>query len=534
MAQSILPAIVAVLYLRMSSAKQDKSIPAQRDELLKLAKRKGYTIRREYLDEAVSGDDTEKRDGFLRLRQDCENGPDFSIILVWNEDRFSRNDPLELGWWIKPIRDSGVVLETPTGIVDWETLGGRLIYLISQEMGHDFLRTLSRNVSRGLLAAAKAGRSGTGGASPQGLRGDPDRAEIVRRIFKDYLKSQASLRSVAEGLNRDGIRSPKGKGWSVTTVRFVLKNQKYVGDYVRFKYRAGKYHAIRDGEIVSRNRSDSFEQGAPLIVEDHHEGIIDRQAFDAAQRKLRRQKRSTARRTGRQYAFSGLLRCGDCGLVMCGIPYERGKPGAKAYRCHTYQDGGKAACHRNQVQETTLLDGIIRLIEREYLSDKAIDRLVGKFCKRQTARRTVVPSDDGRLRKQIEVLDRQIDQGAERVFSAPENLVGTIYAKLSRLREERDRLQAQLQAAEGHQDDAGGGMEEMIEAAEEALRNLRQAFLDADAADVRELLSTIVSKIELRFTHRKNGRREVNELQGGTILVRPPAETSRLFSSLGS
>ena len=44
-------------------------------------------------------------------------------------------------------------------------------------------------------------------------------------------------------------------------------------------------------------------------------------------------------------------------------------------------------------------------------------------------------------------LDRQIDQGAERVFSAPAGIVATLYAKLDRLRAERDRLQAQLNAA---------------------------------------------------------------------------------------
>ena len=533
MAKNILPSDAAVLYLRMSSTKQDKSIPAQRDELLKLAKRKGYTIVREYLDEAISGDSTEKRSGFLRLRADCEAGPDFSIILVWNEDRFSRNDPLELGWWIKPIRDSGVIIETPTGKVDWESLGGRLIYLIGQEMRHDFLRTLSKNVSRGLLSAANAGRSGTGGAAPQGLRDDPDRAEIVQRIFADYLKSQASLRSVAEGLNRDGIRSPRGKGWSVTTIRFVLCNQKYTGDYIRFKYRAGKYNAIRDGEIVSRGKTDRFEQVEPMVVEDHHKGIIDRQTFGAAQRKLQRQRGATAKRTGRQYVFSGLLRCGDCGLAMCGVPYERGEPGAKAYRCHTYQDGGRSACHRNQIKEDILLDGIVRLVEREYLSDKAIDRLREKIQHLLAARRRPAPVNADRLRKQITDLDRQLDQGADRVLSAPENLVGTIYAKLDQLKAERDQLQAQLQAAGSHRIDTGGDDEGKIEEALDALRILRKAFTEAEPADVRELLSTVVSKVELRFAHREKGGREVNELQGGTILVRPTAATSKLLSSLG-
>lgn len=54
MASRILPENAAVLYLRMSSAKQDKSIPAQRDELLKIAKFKGYKIVREYVDPAIA------------------------------------------------------------------------------------------------------------------------------------------------------------------------------------------------------------------------------------------------------------------------------------------------------------------------------------------------------------------------------------------------------------------------------------------------------------------------------------------------
>lgn len=517
----------------MSSAKQDKSIPAQREELLKIAKRKGYRIVREYVDPAVSGDDTEKRTGFLRLRADCENGPDFSVILVWNEDRFSRNDPLEYGYWLKPIRDSGVVVETPTGRVDWETLGGRLISLIGQEMRHDFLRTLSRNVTRGLLASAKQQGGGTGGTSPQGLRNDPERAAIVRRIFADYLKPDASLRSVADGLNRDGIRSPKGKPWSVTTIRFVLRNRKYAGAYVRFKYRAGKYNGVKNGEIVSRNRADRFEETEPIVVENHHDPIIDRRTFEAAQEKLARQKRHTAHRTGRQYAFSSLLRCGDCGLVMGGQISRRHRE-RSVYRCHTYTDGGKGACYSNSIGEDVLLDCVVRKIEEHYLSDQAIDRLLVKFRKRLAADRATVPADADRLRQRIKILDEAIDKGTDRVLSAPEALLTTIYAKIERLREDRAELQRQLQAAECHGNGSGGEDEQKVEAAVLALRDLRQAFRDADPADVRELLRRLVVKVEVEFVHRHNGNRIDNTPTGGKIHVRPERAVSILFTSLGS
>ena len=68
MAQRILPragqAEKAVLYLRMSDERQEHSIPAQRQELLRYAEKHGYQVLREYLDQGISGDDTGSRVGF--------------------------------------------------------------------------------------------------------------------------------------------------------------------------------------------------------------------------------------------------------------------------------------------------------------------------------------------------------------------------------------------------------------------------------------------------------------------------------------
>ena len=67
------------------------------------------------------------------------------------------------------------------------------------------------------------------------------------------------------------------------------------------------------------------------------------------------------------------------------------------------------------------------------------------YRKRLAARRRVVPADDdGRLQRRIGDLDRQIDQGVKRVLTAPEAVVGMVYAEIEKLRQERDRLQADL------------------------------------------------------------------------------------------
>ena len=166
----------------MSDERQEHSIPAQRQELLRYAEKHNYRVLREYLDEAISGDDTRRRVGFLRMREDAQQG-EFSVVLCWDQDRFGRFDPIEGGYWILPFRDAGVRLETiAQGKIDWNDFAGRLIYLVQQEGKHAYLRDLSRNVTRGFLNAAKNGRGGTGGRAPSGLqatqRGNRGRSRV--------------------------------------------------------------------------------------------------------------------------------------------------------------------------------------------------------------------------------------------------------------------------------------------------------------------------------------------------------------------
>lgn len=57
-----------------------------------------------------------------------------------------------------------------------------------------------------------------------------EQAIIVRRIYSEFLDGY-SLKEIANGLMRDGIKSPSGKEtWYATTVRSILQNEKYKGD----------------------------------------------------------------------------------------------------------------------------------------------------------------------------------------------------------------------------------------------------------------------------------------------------------------
>jgi DNA invertase Pin-like site-specific DNA recombinase len=218
-----------------------------------------YSIVNEYLDE-LSGDATERRTGFLAMRDAAGNG-EFSVVLAWDQDRFGRFDPLDAGYWIYPFRRGGVRLETiAQGKIDWEDLTGQLVFSGNQLGKAQFLRDLSRNTTRGILAAARNGTAGTGGPSPYGYRSKdgevwvvPEEAEVVRWIFTEYVKPGASLRSIAAELNRRGMAPPRkargirkgGKVWRMSSVRTILERRKNTGTFIYGERNGGGAHDER-------------------------------------------------------------------------------------------------------------------------------------------------------------------------------------------------------------------------------------------------------------------------------------------------
>lgn len=101
----------AVAYYRMSSDKQETSIPDQSGAIRARIAKDGHKITEEYRDDGISGDDTAKRLGFQRMIADAKAGR-FDLIYVWDLSRLGRFDVLEGGFWLKPLRDAGVQIVT--------------------------------------------------------------------------------------------------------------------------------------------------------------------------------------------------------------------------------------------------------------------------------------------------------------------------------------------------------------------------------------------------------------------------------------
>jgi len=474
----------AVGYIRMSTDKQEDSPAQQKAEITKLAQRDGYRIIRWYEDHGISGAKTLKRPEFRRMIRDADDRGDFRAILCWDQDRFGRFDSIEAGEWISPLRRAGVELVTVCqGRIDWEDFAGRLIYQITQEGKHRFLVDLSRNSLRGMIRFAKAGHL-LGMATPYGYdrlyfnaageemcrirRGErfhkprdwtaklvpssnAQEVETIRWLFTTFVTTARSARSLAVDLNRRSVPSPNGKEWDYTHIKTLLRHPGYLGWLTYGRRGAGLYHHVgADGELAPARSSAAPHRGfAPIVVPDNHTPLVDQATFDAAQAKLN--ERSTAKGGPmRRYLLSGILRCGHCGGILTGSAGSPGRSKAKArysyYKCKRARVSG--TCGNYAVRTDLIEPQLIAWFRSVWQSEtgqqtlrKALAAFEQQCIRSQPQRRES-------LEMQMAKVEQQISRGTENLLLlAPADLPAAS-ALLAKWRNDRDQIQAELNAAE--------------------------------------------------------------------------------------
>ncbi len=571
------PMTTAVGYVRMSSERQEASPAQQRTEVEKFAKRNGYRIIRWYVDEAISGDATEYRRQFQQMIADADRR-EFEAIVCWDQDRFGRFDSIEAGRWIYPLRSAGIHLATVAqGVIDWNDFAGRMLYGITQEGKHQFLRDLSRNTARGQINNARLGFL-CGQAAPYGFdrmfvdqqgnhrqrvrngeqvgknknwrvtlvpSDDPIKVATARWLFLTYAKSDIGYRALANELNRRGVPSPAGGRWHGNGVRAILQNEAYVGTFVWGKRREGKYHRVAGGEILDRDHREVrlMPNGKPnaidnpreawTVVEDAWEPLVDRETFDAVQTKIEKRSRRGGQgyRThtngnGDAYLLSGLVYCQHCGCKMHGAVSTRRKNG-KQYRyhryvCSTYTRKGahnESGCRHYAIRQELIYDVIIGKLREELLAGGNMDRL--KKCLRSRLEQRCRPDTNQkeRLERRLKELDKQLDRFAKQWFCAPESLLPALTAEAEAKKREREMVLAQLTQVEAAAEPIDFDAE--IERAVEKVWTLAQELSEAEPARLRELMKQLVERVEVEFTPRNRGKRREYHPVGGRITFRP-------------
>ncbi|MEI6506706.1 MAG: recombinase family protein [Planctomycetota bacterium] len=515
-----------VLYLRMSTDRQETSIPQQRDEVTKHAGKHGYTIVREYADEGISGDCTHKRKAFQNMIADAAGGS-FDRILCFDQDRFGRFDMIEAGWWIMPLRDAGVSLETiAQGVIDWSDFAGRLTYAVAQEGKHQFLRDLSRNSLRGQINRAREGKGMYGGSASYGYRREttvmgrnrittlvpnPIEARVVKKIFETYAGSGGTLLAVGEMLNREGIPSPQRRSkWHRNAVRRILKNRTYVGDYVWGQTMSGRYHVRVGDEIVTRRGAKKTTSNDPIVHEGILPAIVSRDLFLRVQELLGQRKMAT-RRPGSARPLSGLIFCGCCGSPM--------HVNVSDYRCSRSVDFGDGdRCTTPIARGVPLITSIAEQLQARILSPTAMAAVKKRLEAKVKAERKADGGESTKaMTREIDDLEKKISDGLARIPLLPKGLVAEFAKGLEEMRVQRDTLTPQREASRKAKTDGRLPIENRVAEALAAAYGLRKTLAEGDATAVNEGL-------------RRLGVRVYFEASRARVVVDPmnPAEPAKL------
>jgi site-specific DNA recombinase len=566
--------VPAVAYLRRSTSRQEKSLDDQRSEIERYAVANGYFIVRWYQDDGISGDATERREGFLAFHKAACNGRDFDVVIVWDQDRFGRFDSMEAGYWIHPLRKAGVRLVSVTeGPINWDDFTGRVMYSLKQEGKHQFLRDLSRNVSRGQISNAQKGhlcgqsapygydrmlidetgahrqriRNGEKFAKARSWRttlvpsDDVMKVSTVRWLFQTYADTDTGLRSLADQLNSRGVPGPTGGPWYAASIKAIFENRNYTGTFTWAKRREGKYHSVAAGHIRERDRAEVVlsPAGKPLavdnpreawiVVEDAHEAIIDKALFERVQAKVhdrRRDKSGQSYRTHTRgnddtYLLSGLVFCAHCGCKMHGGTLARKGHKYPKYFCSTYARAGMSnpsGCGYHAAHQDMLVEVLVRKLQESVLSSDNLDRLRAALRRQIDQQRVGGSKGADGFRKQLADLDREIDRAAENFLRAPSEILDLVGQKITALKRQREHVQDSLRVAEaaGKPIDVAGEVDAVVA----HLWRLGEELGKATPARRREVFRLFVERIELRFHRVKQGKKTICPLQSGEIYLR--------------
>lgn len=488
--------INVVLYLRMSSDKQDTSIDDQRAELLAYAAKHGYTILREYMDEATSGwKSGRQRKGFTHLIADASLG-EFQAVLVWDQSRFSRFEPMEANFYWHQLKVAGVRIETvKEGRLDLDSLGGWLSASVQQHAKAEYCKSLAKDVARGLRRGRSEGKWLA--RAPYGYRvesyklvEDGEKANIVRRIFRMRAEGAGYLQ-IARALNNDKIAPVKSIHWTSRQVSHMLRRRTYLGDSVYGQEPKGKFATVFD-ELT--------------VMEGTHAGIIDRKTWDAVQKFNATRAIRRGNDGGEGAPLAGLLFCGDCGAPLYAWKNRN------LYVCSNYATMGQ--CKYNWVHMHVMLAVIAERIKQDVLLG-SVEKLTAAIEKVLAKRKPIPKVDLGAVRKAIADIDRKLGQAAERIMDVDASLVKAMESKMLDLQAQREALEAKLQVT------PAAKRPPSAKALAEGIWTIDEVLRGGSPAAIRHALSQLVQRIEIEFIPGRGvqGKRLKNKAIGGHICI---------------
>ena len=262
------------------------NLARQNAQFLEFCLEHGYQIVAAFLDATPE----QPRQGLSQLLRHLDDeAPGFTVVTVPSYHHLG-DDPTQSARAVLQLRARGAqVVSLSEGPLDERRLIRLWQGAQDTEHGQQVREAMRQRAAQGQAL----GRPPFGyEVGPDGrYRPLPIEAQLVRRIFRLYLDDNLGIRRIAQRLNEEGARTRRGGPWSMISIRDILRNRVYTGEYRRFD----------------------------VAVSDNHEALIDAADFDAVQQRMKQRRTAPGTSEPSQFLLTGIVYCGESGSGMIGV-----------------------------------------------------------------------------------------------------------------------------------------------------------------------------------------------------------------------
>lgn len=333
------------IYARVSTGRQEneETVKGQLMVTRDLAKKNGYTIVKEYIDDGWSGDIL-ARPALDQLRSDAKNKI-WEAVLVYDPDRLARRysyqelvmdevSEQKIEWMF-------ITVASPKNGEEKLMHGFRGLFAEYERMkiAERFRLGKQRKVREGHLLVSEAPYGYTYIPKKDKVHGyyeiNEREAKVVKMIFSWVVNEKLTIRSVVRRLQELKIppRESKRGVWNTSTLSSLLRNKTYIGEAYYGKSYAVVPERPFKNEVYKKNKKTSRKSRPEeecVMIPVPEAAIIDRELFERAGKQLADNYATCPRNRKNDYLLAGKIYC-TCGRRRVGEGPQRGKH--LYYRC---------------------------------------------------------------------------------------------------------------------------------------------------------------------------------------------------------
>ena len=486
-------------YCRVSTDEEEQltSYEAQQNYYTDyIMKNQDWTMAGIFADEGITGTSARKRPEFLRMIRLCKKKK-IDVVLTKSISRFARNTVDCLNY-IRVLKELGIAVIFEKENINTLESDSEILITMMGAFAQAESESISANVRWGKRQAMREGKAIMQYKKLYAFRkGDdgepeiiPEQAEVVKDIYDQYLMG-ASLRMIKDKLEADGILNVSGgTEWTLSAIRSILSNEKYCGDVLLQK--------TYISDCISKKVIKNTGQLPMYLVQNHHEGIVSRETYDAVQTEMARRNaaKSPSKKnapTGMasyssKYALSERLVCGECGTLYRRCTWSKKGKKRVVWRCVSRLDYGTKYCHQSPTMDEEALHRSILTAINSAMSHK--NELIRQIAGAMELELAPIPGETMTITEidhQLETLNKRFQTLLSR---ATEDGADIYTEQFKEIMEETSALKDRKNAIEMLRKENADASQH-IAMAVAAMQNASAELTEWDEPTIRQLVDTV-------------------------------------------